>query len=120
MGMGSALNNQIVSLPGVQGGVGCSSLTALVSRFLAAKSNYRIGVLDGTPFNHSMLFSYLPTASPSHSLIQLEPYQDHLNSKLIEKYFVSVENITYIPTIQNNEQNSSVPETLNLISTISS
>jgi pilus assembly protein CpaF len=119
MDMGSALNNQIVSVLGVQGGVGCSSLTTLVSRSLSAKKNYKIGVLDGTPFNHSMLFSYLPTSSPSHSLIQLGPYQDHLNSKLIEKYFVSAENITYIPTIQTNEKNSSLAETLNLISKIS-
>jgi len=118
--MGSALNNQIISILGVQGGVGCSSLTTLFSRSLSSKNNYKIGVLDGTPFNHSMLFSYLPTFSPSHSLIQLGPYQDHLNSKLIEKYFISVDNITYIPTIQNDEQNSSVPETLNLISKISS
>jgi pilus assembly protein CpaF len=120
MGMGSALNNQIVSVLGVQGGVGCSSLTALVTRSLAAKNNYKIGVLDGTPFNHSMLFSYLPMSSPSHSLIQLEPYQDHLNSKLIEKYFSSVENITYIPAIQKDEENSSANEIINLISKISS
>ena len=118
--MGSALDGQVISILGAKGGVGCSSLTALFTRVLAIKNKYKIGVLDGTPFNQSMLFTYLPASSPSHSLAQLSPYQNHLNSKLIEKYFVSSENITYIPAISNTDQNSSASDLLNLLSKISS
>jgi pilus assembly protein CpaF len=120
MGMGSALDNKIISILGTKGGVGCSSLTALFSRTIAIKNKHKIGVLDGIPFNQSMLFTYLPASSPSHSLTQLQPYQDHLNSKLIEKYFASSENITYIPAISNSGQNLSILELLSLVSKISS
>ncbi len=117
--MGSAVTNQIISILGVKGGEGCTSLTALFSRVLANKKKYKIAVLDGTPFNQSMLFAYLPTSNPLHSLTQLQPYQDHLSSKLIEKYFASSENITYIPAVSNNDPNSSTIELLNLLSKIS-
>jgi len=118
--MGSAVKKQIVSMLGAKGGVGCSSLIALVSLALAIKNKYKIGVLDGIPFNQSMLFSYLPTTSPAHSLVQLKPYQEHLSPNIIEKYFASTENITYIPSISNNDQISSIDEIINLISKISS
>jgi cellulose biosynthesis protein BcsQ len=83
--MGSAVNGQIVSILGAKGGVGCSSLTALVSLSLAIKNKYKIGVLDGIPFNQSMLFSYLPASSPAHSLIQLKPKKKNLKTMIIKK-----------------------------------
>jgi len=52
--MGSALTNQIISIAGSKGGVGCSSFTALISITLSKNKNHKIAILDGTPFHQSM------------------------------------------------------------------
>ncbi len=117
--MGSTLNRTILSIIGSKGGVGCSTLAALMALILAKKKNLKVAIIDGTQFQQSMLFSYLPLPIPTHSLDQLIPYASHLNAKLIEKYFISNENLSYIPITQSNNPDKNLDETLNLISKIS-
>lgn len=116
--MGSTLNRIILSIAGSKGGVGCSTLTALISLIFSKNKSLKIALIDGTQFQQSMLFAYLPLSTPLHSLDQLSPYSSHLNSKLIEKYFTSNENLSYIPLMQNNNP-IKFDEILNLISKIS-
>jgi pilus assembly protein CpaF len=117
--MGSTLNRAILSIAGSKGGVGCSTLTALISLIFAKNKNLKIAVIDRAQFQQSMLFAYLPLSTPAHSLDQLLPYSSHLNSKLIEKYFTSSDNLSYIPITQSNNSIVKFEEILNLISKIS-
>jgi pilus assembly protein CpaF len=116
--MGSALNRTILSIAGSKGGVGCSTLTALISLAFSKSKSLKIALIDGTQFQQSMLFAYLPLSTPLHSLDQLSPYAAHLNSKLIEKYFISNENLSYIPVTQSNHP-ANFNGSLSLISKIS-
>ena len=119
--MGPAIKNRnnIISFLGTKGGVGCSTITSLLGRFIAKKGNTKIAIVDGNAYSYSSTPSYLSIAAPSHHLFQLQPYQDHLTSKMIQNYFsTSPEGLAYIPLKQNDEGGLLFSQTFTLIQKI--
>ncbi len=89
---------------GAKGGVGCSILTALLSRVMSKGEKIKMGIVDALPSDYSATPAYLSIPRPQHSLDQLLPYLDHLHSKILENYFsTSPEGVAYIPVVRDDE-----------------
>lgn len=120
--MGHALESRgkISALVGVKGGVGCSVLSALMTRTLAKKEGKKVALVDGIPFPYSLLPSFLGISSASRHLGQLQPYQDRLTAKLLETFFSrSPEAVAYVPIRGNDEAPASFSETFPMIQKLS-
>src|SRR3989442_93735 len=116
MGPAIETTGKIVSFVGVKGGVGCSVLSSLIGRVAAKKSTKKIAMIDATPFPYSLVPSYLSIPSPNHYLIQLQPYQDQLTSKMVENFFSTTpEGVTYIPLRNTDESSTSFAEIFPLV-----
>ena len=120
LGMGPAIkNNNIISFLGAKGGVGCTTLSCLLARIIAKKNKTKVALIDGSTYSFSPTPSYLSIPSPSHHLFQLQPYQDHLTSKMIQNYFsMSPEGLAYIPLRQIDDGELSFSQIFSLIQKI--
>lgn len=116
--MGPTINDRgrIVSFAGVKGGVGCSSLAALLSRTLAKSGTTRVAFIDATPSTFSLTPLYLGISAPSRSLGQLHPYQNSLNQNMVKDFFTSSpEGVAYVPLQQNDGPHPPLVETFQVL-----
>jgi pilus assembly protein CpaF len=111
MGPNVGISSNLFSILGVKGGVGNSSLTSLACRLASKKHSKKIAIVDGAPSHHSTTPLFLSTPSTNRHLLQLQPYGDQINEKMIESFFsVSPEGVTYIPVRATDEEASLSPE----------